>query len=104
MTNFSGPRPLERFFAHMGWDRFVREHVDFPLVDFEMHVDPVERKVYVGWSDKRTGEIGTLSDDQEGFPSATLVASFQLLVGPLDEILTQYNRILNRRTRRHLRR
>jgi len=88
----------------MGWDRFVREHHDFPLYDIQLHIDPANRKVYVGWTDRRTGEIGALEDDQEEFPSTTLVASFRLLVGPIDEIMSQYNKILNRRTRRHLRR
>jgi hypothetical protein len=98
--NVSAPRPLERFFAHMGWPEEVRLHPDFPLYAFELSVNEQEGMVYVGFRDRRTGEIGALPDPKNEFPSATLVASFRMLVGPIDAIMDRYNKILNRRTRR----
>lgn len=102
MINVSPPTPLERFFAHMGWDVHIRFHRDFPLVDFRTTMDPQSMKIYVQWFDRRTGEIGAYGEASSQFPSATLVASFRLLAGPIDDVLADRRKILNRRTRRHL--
>lgn len=104
VINLAPPNPLERFFAHMGWAPFVRYHRDFPLHGFCTTLDPSTMTLYVQWTDRRTGEIGSYGEYIHQFPSPVLVASFQLLVGPIDNIRAEYNRILNRRTRRHLRR
>lgn len=104
MINLAPPKPLDRFFAHMGWDSFVRYHNDFPLTDFQTVLVPeletATTKIYIRWSDRRTGELGAYGEDIAKFPSPVLIASFQLLVGPIDNIRADYNRVLNRRNRR----
>jgi len=102
MITVSAPTPLERLFTHLGWSRYIRDHRDFPLSHFKTTVDLPSAKIYVEWRDKRTGEIGALPDNIVRFPTPALIASFQLLAGPIDNIRADYNRILNRRTRRHL--
>jgi hypothetical protein len=104
VINLAPPTPLDRFFAHMGWDTYIRFHRDFPLVDFCTTLDATSMTLYVQWTDKRTGEIGSYGEHVSQFPSSVLVASFHLLAGPIGDIKTEYNRVLNRRTRRHLRR
>lgn len=97
MINISPPTPLERFFAHMGWDVYVRSHEDFPFQNFRTSLDFVARKIYVNWEDRRTGELGAYGEDVDVFPSPTLVASFLLLAGPLDGPKAYRNKIMNRR-------
>lgn len=100
----SKPRPLDLFFAHMGWPPFVTLHRDFPLTDFTAGVDLVHDKVYIGCTDTRTGEIVKIADDREKFPSGALVAAFRLLCGPIPTVTDAYNKSLNRRQDRGRRR
>lgn len=81
----------------MGWPPFVTMHKDFPLINFTASVDAKEWKIWIGCTDKRTGEIVQLSDPKNDFPSGTLVAAFRLLCGPIPEVMTAYNKSLNRR-------
>lgn len=93
----SRPRPLDLFFAHMGWPSFVTLHRDFPLVNFQAGVDMANGQIYVSCTDTRTGEIVNVPDDRENFPSGMLVAAFRLLCGPIPSIMADYSKSLNRR-------
>jgi hypothetical protein len=95
----SRPRPLDLFFAHMGWTTAVTLHKDFPLTNFTSGVDFENGKIYVGCTDIRTGEIVSIPDDREKFPSPTLVAAFRLLCGPMTNVLADASRTLGRRPR-----
>lgn len=85
----------------------MRNHSKFPLKGFEIALtySPAEdnEQINVRCMDIRTGELVTLTDKRDEFPSGTLVASLRLLCGPISEVMSDYNRSLNRRLDRNRR-
>lgn len=76
-------RLLERLFSVLDWPPRVRNHPDFPVRDLKAHVD-LQGSVMISY---RIGkEAGSLSCSAKEYPSADMVASFELLAGPIDEI------------------
>lgn len=100
----SRARPLDLFFAHIGWPEFIRYHRDFPLVDWTPVVNLADQKLGVTCTDRRTGEIVTLWSNSDEFPSNAMIAGFRLLCGPISEIMAAYGKSLNNRTDRGRRR
>lgn len=98
------PAPLEMFFAHIGWNEFIRFHREFPLRDWSSSLRASDWHIGVTCTDTRTGEIVTLFDPEKEFPSPTLITSFRLLAGSLSGIMADNEKRLNRRTDRGRRR
>lgn len=96
--DLSAPRPLELFFAHIGWDEYIRHHPRFPLMAFRTEMDVSNWTTVVICVDIRSDELVRITEQPgETFPSPTLIASFRLLCGPIPDVMADHANMLARR-------
>lgn len=101
MLSPSSLRPLERLWNKLGWPLALTNHDRFPLAQLEFCILAGTMEVGIAYTDRRTGELGMLTDNRLEFPSETLVASFLLLVGSIDELVVEVKEAEHDKTRRY---